>query len=119
MEREPLESARQDLANLFIFQQDDDRDRDVTLSDGYRTPRRTRGGRRMRRNESPADGALGDFAAAVHALNLRKSGGAGGSGYGGVARVAAHTGKIAQRRFCLTLCGWNYGDEELMRAATR
>src|SRR5947209_5190328 len=59
-----LESARADLANLFVHEQEDE--------DGYRTPGRPshRSRRSLRRNQSPNDQLLGDFAAAVHALNL-------------------------------------------------
>ncbi|KIJ49393.1 hypothetical protein M422DRAFT_777349 [Sphaerobolus stellatus SS14] len=101
-----FESARADLANLFVHDEDEE---------GYRTPgRHNHRNRRLRRTQSPSDQSLGDFAAAVHALNLRR-------GYDRtvVARVAVASNKLAQRRFCLTLCGWNYGDDELMRAAAR
>ncbi|KAF8530402.1 hypothetical protein BU17DRAFT_36281 [Hysterangium stoloniferum] len=81
--------------------------------DGYRTPSRHKSHRSVRRNQSPADQLHGDFAAAVHTLNTRR-----GYDRATVAKIPASTSKTAQRRFCLTLCGWNQGDEELIRVAS-
>jgi hypothetical protein len=80
--------------------------------DGYRSRHKFR--RSSRRNQSPSDQLHGDFAAAVHTLNIRR-----GYDRASVARISASTSKTAQRRFCLTLCGWNQGDDELMRATSR
>jgi len=83
-------------------------------TDGYRTPGRQRRRRSLRRSHSPADQLHGDFAAAVHTLNIRR-----GYDRASVAKISAPTSKLAQRRLCLTLCGWNQGDDELLRATTR
>jgi len=81
---------------------------------GYSTPGRQRRRRSLRRNHSPADQLHGDFAAAVHILNNRR-----GYDRASVTKISAPTSRLAQRRFCLTLCGWNQGDDELLRATTR
>jgi SEA/GATOR complex protein SEA4/MIOS len=91
---------------LLVFTDED--------GDGYRTPGRRRRRRSLRRSHSPADQLHGDFAAAVHTLNLRR-----GYDRTSIAKISASTSRLAQRRFCLSLCGWNQGDDELLRATTR
>ena len=82
--------------------------------DGYRTPNRRRRRRSFRRSHSPTDQLHGDFAAAVHTLNIRR-----GYDRASVAKISASTLKLAQRRFCLSLCGWNQGEDELLKATTK
>ncbi|KAF8493614.1 hypothetical protein JB92DRAFT_2998338 [Gautieria morchelliformis] len=83
-------------------------------ADGYRTPNRRRRRRSLRRSHSPLDQLHGDFSAAVHALNIRR-----GYDRASVAKISVSTSRLAQRRFCLSLCGWNQGDDELLRAVAR
>lgn len=83
-------------------------------SEGYGTVGRHRRKRSLRRSHSPADQLHGDFVAAVHTLNNRR-----GYDRASVTKISAPTSKLAQRRFCLTLCGWNQGDDELLRATGR
>ena len=109
LERDPTLELQQSLeveSSLLSLPDDD--------GDGYRTPGRRRRRRSLRRSHSPVDQLHGDFAAAVHTLNIRR-----GYDRSSVAKISISTQRLAQRRFCLSLCGWNQGDEELLREVTR
>ena len=102
---EPQQSHEVDTSLLSLPDED---------GDGYRTPGRRRRRRSLRRSHSPIDQLHGDFAAAVHTLNIRR-----GYDRASVAKIPIPTSRLAQRRFCLSLCGWNQGDDELLRATAK